>query len=240
MRSDHTDYNIKDSVERIAKILATEGGYEEKDSIPAAKDLSYITRVQARCSVLCVSIRQSPQLTDFHIRPEFSKLYRAYISEVTAVMNGNPKCADIYVEDDSILGVFDTPFSEDMDEVFSTAGKISSIIDFINYQFKNTMKELSVGIGIAYGKASMLKVGYKGSGISDFIWRGEALDEASRLASYGNKDPTDRETMMSEIVYYNLSSENKKIVSYNLLRDCYHGDTVNVYMGRWFKQNCPL
>jgi class 3 adenylate cyclase len=239
MRSDHTMYNVKDSSERIAKILTSESRYEERDSIPAFKELSYTNGFNAKCSSICVSVRNLPQLTDFSKSQEHTKLYRAYVSEVTAVMNGNPKCAEINLSGDCVRGVFDTPLSEDLDEVFSTTGRISSVIDLINYKLKkNNLSEITVGIGIAYGKAVVIKAGYKGSSINEVIWSGEALEEASRLASFGNKDSTDKETMVSESVYYNLNSDNQKILSFNSARNCYHGDPVNVYMNRWFKQYC--
>lgn len=239
MKSNHTEFNIKNSVERISNIIRSNNSYEERDSIPPLKELSFTNGFYAKCSVVCVSVRTSPQLTELHKSRDMAKLYRAYISEVTAVMNGNQKCAEICINGDCIIAVFDTPFNEDIDEIFSTAGKISSVIDLINNQFRKTNVEINVGIGVAYGKALVLKAGYKGSSINEIIWSGEAIDEATRLASYGNKELTDKETMISEIVYYNLNTDNQKILSFNSARNCYHGNTVNVYMNRWYKQNCP-
>jgi class 3 adenylate cyclase len=154
-------------------------------------------------------------------------------------MNGSPKCAEINIAGNCVRGVFDSPLSEDMDEVFSTAGKISSVIDLLNYRFKKSnLREIIVGIGIAYGKAVVIKAGYKGSSINEVLWSGEALEEASRLANFANLDPTDKETMVSESVFYNLNSDNQKILTFNSARNCYHGDPVNYYIDRWLKQCC--
>jgi class 3 adenylate cyclase len=241
MKSDHAEYNVKDSVDRINQIItAQDSNYEERDRIPTRNELTYINGFYVKCSALCVDIRKSPELPDFHANIAHVKLYRAFISEVTAVMNGNPKCAETYINDNSVLGVFDTPFQEDVDEVFSTGAQISSLIDIMNYKFrKSNLNEIKIGIGLSYGKALAVRAGYKGSGVNEIIWMGNVVEEASKLASYGNKESTDKESMVSEITYYNLNEKNREILSFNPARNCYHGDIVNTYMNLWYKQHCP-
>lgn len=241
MKSDHSEYNLKDGVERISQIIrAKDDAYIELDSIPARNVLNYTNGFYVKCSVLFVNIRESSGLSDFHRDRALARLYRAFVSEVVAVINGNPKCAEVNVAGDFVWGVFDTPWSEDIDEVFSTGAKISSIVDIMNYNFrKNNLKEITIGIGMSYGKALVVKTGYKGSDVGEVIWMGDAINEASILASYGNKEPADRETMVSEVLYYNLNEENKKLLTLNPARDCYHGDIVNSVINNWFKQNCP-
>ncbi|MGD0451435.1 MAG: adenylate/guanylate cyclase domain-containing protein [Candidatus Bathyarchaeia archaeon] len=241
MKTDHAEYNVKDSVDRINQIVtAQDSNYEERDRIPARNELTYINGFYVKCSALCVDIRKSPELTNFHTNIADIKLYRVFISEVTAVMNGNPKCAEINIADGSVWGVFDTPFQEDVDEVFSTAARISSLIDIMNYKLKkNNLKEIAIGVGMSYGKALAVKTGYRGSGVGEVIWMGNVIEEASKLASYGNKESTDKETMISEITYYNLNEKNREILSYNPTRNCYHGDIINTYMETWYKQHNP-
>jgi class 3 adenylate cyclase len=241
MKSDHVEYNFRDGLDRINQVIsAKDSAYVELDRIPRRSDLTYTNGFYVKCSALFVNIRGSPKIADFRMDRMVAKLYRTFISEVTAIMNGNPKCAEINVVDDFVWGVFDTPFSEDIDEVFSTGGKISSIVDILNYKFKkNNMKEVTIGIGISYGKALVVKAGYKGSSVNEVIWMGDVLNEASKLASYGNKESTDKETMVAEVVYYNLNDINQKLLTLNVARDCYHGDIVNSYMNNWYKQNCP-
>jgi len=241
LRSDHAEYRLENSIDRINKATAPEDNlFEERESIPPLNSLTYTNGFYVKCTVLFVDIRWPPEMQDFYGNICLSKLYRAYVSEVAAVMNGSKKCAEINVVGDHVFGVFDTPFTEDVDEVFSTGGKISSIIDILNCKFKkDNPNEAKIGIGIAYGRALLMKAGYKGSSISETIWMGDAIDEASRLASYGNKEPTDKEMMVSEITYYNLSEENQKLLTSNSERNCFHGNIMNSYMNNWYKQNCP-
>jgi class 3 adenylate cyclase len=241
LKSDHIEYSLKDGVDRISQIIAAkDNSYVELDNIPSRNDLTYTNGFYVKCTALFVNIRESPELSDFYRDRALAKLYRAYVSEVAAIINGNPKCAEINIAGDFVWGVFDTPWSEEIDEVFSTGAKISSIVDIMNYKFKKSnLKEIKIGIGISYGKALVVKTGYKGSGVSEVIWMGNVINEASKLASYGNKESTDKETMVSEVIYYNLNDENKELLTLNSARDCYHGDIVNSYMNNWYKQNCP-
>ncbi len=241
MKSDHAEYNVKESADRINQIItAGNSSYEVRDSIPASNELNYTNGFYVKCSVLCVEIRNSFELTNFDKDVALAKLYRAIVSEVIAVINGNPKCAEIRVVDNHVSAVFDTPFQEDVDEVFTTGAKISSLVDIINYKSKkNNLKEISVGIGISYGKALVIKVGYKGNNANEVIWIGDAIEEALKLARYGNKEATDKESMISEIAYYNLNEKNRNTLSFNSVRNCYHGDIVNSYMNIWYKQHCP-
>jgi class 3 adenylate cyclase len=184
-----------------------------------------------------VVVRDSTEFTDFYRDRVLAKLYRAYASETMAIMNSNPKCVEINITGNYIYGIYDTPFNDDVDEVFSTAAKISTLIDILNYQFKsNNLKELTAGIGISYGQALLIRASHKGN---EVIWMGDVIREASMLASYGNKEATDRETMVSEVIYYNLNEKNKSVLSFNSARNCYQGNVVNSFMKNWFKQNCP-
>lgn len=105
MKTDHAEYNVKDSVDRINKIVtAQDSTYEERDRIPARSELTYTNGFYVKCTVLCVDIHKSPEMTNFYTNITDTKLYRTFISEVSAVMNGNPKCAEINLADHSVWG----------------------------------------------------------------------------------------------------------------------------------------
>ena len=84
----------------------------------------------------------------------------------------------------------------------------------------------------------MIKAGYKGSGINEVVWIGDVVNEASKLASYGNKESGDKEIMVSSVIYQNLKDENKGFLAWNDVRECYHGNIVSKYMNDWYVQNC--
>jgi class 3 adenylate cyclase len=243
MKTDQIEYKVEDSVSRINEILsASDTSYEEKDYIPPRDLLTYTNGFYVSCSAVFVDIRKSSELTDFHQNRVLAKLYRAYISEVTAVLNGNNKCTEVDVVGDCVSGIFDTPSKPDIDSVFSTTAQISSLIDILNYRLKkNNLREITVGIGAAWGRALMVKAGYKGSGTNEVVWMGNVVNEASHLASYGNREygDRDRETMVSSVFYNNLNDDNRKLLVWNSNRNCYNGNVINLVMNDWYKQNCP-
>jgi len=240
MESNHIEYNLENSVERIDGIISTNDySYEEVDNVPSRDRLTFNNGFYANCSALFVDIRKSSELPTKHTRPKLAKLYRTYISEVVAVINGNPKCAEIDVVGDCVSGIFDTPYKSDIDSVFSTAFSIASLIDIMNYKFrKNGFTEITIGIGLAYGRALMIKAGYKGSGINEVVWMGDVVNEASKLASYGNREDYDKEIMVSSVIQQNLNDKNRSLLTWNSIRDCHHGNVVSSYMDKWYQQNC--
>lgn len=241
MESKYIQYNLTDSLGRIDEIISTsESSYEERDYIPTRDQLTFTNGFYVNCSALFVDIRKSSELIDYHKRRVLAKIYRTYISEVAAIMNGENSCAEINVVGDCVSGIFNTRYTKDMDSVFSSAAQISSLIDIMNYKFsKAGLTKITIGIGLAYGRALMVKAGCRGSGINEVIWMGDVVNEASKLASYGNKEYYDMEIMASKAFYQSLNETNQKLLVLNATRDCYHGNVINVGMNNWYQQNCP-
>lgn len=240
MKTNYIFYNYEKSFERIDNILENSYTYDEVDEIPDRDKLTTTNGYYVKhCTALFVDIRDSSSLPSIHKRPTLAKLYRAYISEVVAIMNGNINCKEINVIGDGILGIFNTPLKKDIDDVISTAARISSLIDVLNYKLKKkSIEEIKIGVGISYGRLLMIKAGYKGSGIHDVVWMGEAVNEAVKLSNFGNKEYFDKETMISNVVYNNLNDKHKKLFSKNNTHYCYHGNIIRCVMNDWYKKNC--
>ena len=66
---------------------------------------------------------------------------------------------------------------------------------------------------------------------------GDVVGSAAKLSNYGNKEYYDYETMLSATFYNNLKDDNKKWVSWNSSRNCYHTNIVDVVMNDWNKNN---
>jgi len=236
----YVSYEFITSFDRIEdKISSSDDSFPERDSIPPRTELTFSNGFYVNCTALYIDIRNSSDLPKQHTRPKLAKLYRAYISEVIAVIVGNSNCAEVMVEGDCVIGVFNTPYQRDIDSVFSTACQLSSLIDVMNCKFdKYEIKNITIGIGIHYGRALMIKAGFRGSGINDVVWMGDVLNEASILCSYGNKGYSDKEIMVSSVIYDNLNEDNQKLLEWNSSRNCYHGNVIIVAMYKWYEENC--
>lgn len=238
MKAEFSTYSHTDSNDRIKEILnSSDNNYEEKKSIPSRDSLTFTNGFYVNCSAMFVDMRKSKELTDKYQRPTLARIYRSYISELVAVMKNHTKVSEVNIEGDCVWGVFDTPYKDDINKLFSVAVKTSSMIDILNWRFKKKgYDQIDVGIGLDYGRALMLKAGYKGSGLNDVIWMGEVVNGASALCSYGNKTWNDKEIMVSSIFHHNLNDHNKKLLDWNSDRSCYNGYVVNTAMNDWLKE----
>ena len=240
MESNHISYEYIKSFERIDTIIATsDNSFEELDEIPSRDKLTFTNGFYVNCSALFVDIRDSSQIPNKHTRPKLAKLYRAYISEIVAIMNGINLCSEINIVGDCVSGIFNTPYKSNFDSLFATAAQISSFIDVLNCKFeKNNIEQINVGIGLSYGRSLMIKAGYSGSGINDLVWMGEVVNEASKLSSYGNKTWSDNKMMISNVFYNNLNAHNQKLLSCHYFRNCYQGNIIQSDMNNWYQEHC--
>lgn len=240
MKTNYIAYDHIKSFNRIEDIIAaSDNSFEELNEIPSRDKLTYTNGFYVNCSALFVDIRGSSQLPEKHTRPKLAKLYRVFLSEIVAVMNGNNICAEVNIEGDCVSGIFNTSLKQEINEVFNTAARISSLIKVMNYKFeKNDIEQIEVGIGLSYGRALMIKAGYNGSGINDLVWMGEVVNEASELASYGNQTRSDMETMVSNIFYGNLNEPYQELLVRNYSRNCYNGNIICTEMNEWYQENC--
>lgn len=239
MDSSYSSYDHNKSIERIDETLnSSDTNFSDKKSIPNRDSLTFNNGFYVEASAMFVDIRDSKDLNDKHTRPVLAKIYKTYISEVVAVMKGDSNINEIYIEGDGVWGIFDTPYQDDINEVFSTSARVSSIVDILNIKYKKKgYSTLTIGIGMTYGSSLYIKAGYKGSSINEVVWLGELVGEAAELCSYGNKTDNDYETMVSYGFYSNLNDSNKKLLEKNNNRSCYHGYIINTEMNEWVKDN---
>ncbi len=241
MKSAYKSYTFTDGISRIDEILDTsDNAYEEVNQIPSEDRLTYSNGFYVNCSALFVDIRGSSNLPHKYRRPTLAKIYRVYISEIIATMSGNSTCKEIRIVGDSVSGVFDTQTRDSIDSLFSTAATISSLVDIMNFKFeKRNIEPIVVGIGMDYGRALMIKAGYKGSGINDTVWMGDVLNTAAHLCNHGCQTAFDNRIMASSIFYENLNDDNKKLLTWNGNRQCYHGSIANSIMQDWLEAQKP-
>ena len=240
MKSKYQEYDFEKSRSRIDDILSTEDkSFEEVDSIPSRDKLTFTNGFYInKTSALFVDIVDSSKLPSKYRRPILARIYRSFLSEAVAVINGNDNCAEVNINGDCVWGVFDAQYQYQINSVFDTAAKVSSIIDTLNCMYKRKgIDPISVGIGLAYGRALMIKAGYSGSGLNEVVWMGDVVNEASNLCSYGNQSWNDKEMMVSSVFRNNLDDHNKGLLERNSTRGCYHGNVINKAMDDWLKEN---
>ncbi|ABR91552.1 Uncharacterized conserved protein [Janthinobacterium sp. Marseille] len=245
MKPTHQPYSIDDSDDRMREILsATDQSFGESESIPNAERLTYDNGFYVHCAALFVDIRGSSKLVEKHTNPVLGKIYRAYLSECVAVMNQDENCGEIFIQGDCVGGVFHAPFKENIDSAFATAARLNSVISQLNWRLSQRgYSDLRCGIGLSYGRALMIKAGYKGSGINDVVWMGNVVNEAAKLCHQGNRGER-LPLQISQIAYQNLNDHNKSLLQpvrdgLNLVWDPiihYEGNIVDSSIESWSKE----
>ena len=149
-------------------------------------------------------------------------------------------CKEININGDCVWGVFETPYKRQVDNVVSVAAILNSMIQILNYKLrKKDYSEISVGIGIDYGRALMVKAGYSGSGINDVIWMGDVVNTACHLCNKAGRYIRSV-IVISNTVYDDLNEEIQK--KFSRFSDQYvtryEGSITNSSMDEWYKENC--
>ena len=228
-------YSLDSSLKRIDEILnADSKSFEESNSIPSRERLTYSNGFYVQCSALFVDIRDSSTMTDEHKRPVLAKIYRSFISEMVALFNDNSITKEVNIHGDCVWCVCDTPYKSDIDELFSMAARACSLVDILNHKLeKKGYTTYTVGVGLDYGRALMIKAGTNGSGINDVVWMGDVVNQACHLSNEANSGYFDKRVFLSNVIYDNLSDSNKKHCSKDVGRDIYQANVVNVGMNNW-------
>lgn len=237
MKATNYKYDLDSSVSRIDEILdASNDAFVESDSIVDREKLTYTNGFYVHCTALFVDIRDSSNMTDAHKRPVLAKIYRSFVSEMVALMNGHDTCREVNINGDCVWCVCETNYKKDIDGVFSLAAKACSLVDILNYKLKKKgYQRYEVGVGIDYGRALMIKAGYKGSNIQDVLWMGDVVNQACHLSNEANSGYFDKRVFLSNIIFDNLNDDNKKLCTKDSGRDIYQADIVNIGMNDWLQ-----
>lgn len=241
MDSNHKAYNHVASFARIDGILAQpQGNFEERKELPDRDDLTFENGFYAYCSALFVDIRDSSTLPDIYKRPALARLYRAFISEIVAVLNAHERAREVNIVGDCVWGVFNTPTTADIDTVFVTACRANSLLKVLNYKLLKAgyKTPIKVGIGISYGRALMIKAGYYGSGINDVVYMGDVVNQASKLAAKGGGAVVSQPIVMDGVFRQNLNEDNTALTTWNATGAAYTATSVITAMEDWYKENC--
>ncbi len=238
MKATNKQYDFNSSLSRIDEILdASNDSFKESDSIVNREKLTYKNGFYVYCTALFVDIRDSSNMTDAHKRPVLAKIYRSFISEMVALMNGHDTCREVNINGDCVWCVCETKYKTDIDGVFSLAAKACSLVDILNYKLKKkNYQTYQVGVGIDYGRALMIKAGNDGSAINDVVWMGDVVNQACHLCNEANSGFFDKRVFLSNIIYDNLNDNNKALCSKDGGRDIYQADVVNINMSKWLKK----
>ena len=235
------NYYYLDSINRIDDYLNNHNDYQECKEIPSRDKLTYSNGFYVDCYALFVDIRSSSKLPEQHEKRVLARIYRSYISELTAIMQDFSNCKEINIVGDSVSGIFSRNSKDDVMQPFQAAYTINGVVKILNHKLvKKGWTPIKIGIGLAQGKALMIKAGYNGSGINDVVWMGNVVNQASNLCNIANKNGNDVIVVAEDVyddLYGKLGTNNQPYQK--MLRkphwndDYYTGDIILTLIDDW-------
>jgi class 3 adenylate cyclase len=232
-------YDFAASRQRIYDILGQPAGqFEDVNELPDRDRLTFTNGFYAQfCTAVFVDLRDSSKLPVRYKRPQLARIYRAFISEMVAVLNGAPKVREVNIVGDCVWAVYSSPLKPDNDRLLSAIAQANSLMAVLNHKLNKRGFDtpLRAGIGAADGRALMIKAGYSGSGISEVVYMGEVVNSAAKLANQAASTAFASPMLINDSYYESLDDENKGFFSRDWSRGCYSGDVINIEMNDWVK-----
>lgn len=233
MQSNYKPYDFQKSLNRLEDRLNGSFTYQEMESIPTRDKLTYNNGFYVTCSALFVDIRKSSQLPQLHKRPVLARIYRSYISEIVSILNSFTSCKEINIIGDCVSGIFDAKNVQQFREVYIASIMVNGIVSILNHKLtKKGITPISIGIGLAHGRALMIKTGANGSGINDVVWMGEVVNQASNFCNMANKQDI-KSIVIDAKIYSKLDSQEQILFSPRIYENWYHGDILTQGMNEW-------
>jgi class 3 adenylate cyclase len=232
-------YDYFKSAERIKEILdQPAGSFQEVDGLPDRDKLTFTNGYYGTCSALFIDIRGSSALTQKYKRPTLAKIYRAFISEMVALLNSDPYVREVSIVGDCVWAVYNTPLQSHIDDVFRIAYQANTLRKLLNHHFqKKGIDPISIGIGADWGRALMIKAGYSGSGINEVIYMGDVVNRAAHLAHEAGRQWRDP-IFVGSAFQGNLNEHNQELLKQQYVQglgNIYTGDVVHTNMNDWIK-----
>lgn len=201
--TENKPFDFNESIKRMEGYLSHPVDAERVEKVPLEDRFDYNTGYYVNCCAVFVDIRDSSLLTDEDTKKNVSKIYRSFVSEITAKMQSYKQCKHINIVGDCVSGVFNTSNrQEDLSAIFMMVGGGNTLIKMLNRSLKNhNLPEIEVGIGIDYGESLVVKAGYKGSGLDELVWMGDVVNNAAHLCNDANKDG--KPVVLCSVNFYN-------------------------------------
>ncbi|GIX59954.1 MULTISPECIES: adenylate/guanylate cyclase domain-containing protein [Bacillus cereus group] len=237
MQTNLKTYNFEDSRKRIDEILDSTSNFDDKDEIPKRDDLTYTNGFNVKCCALFVDLRDSSTLPEVHQKKVLAKIYRSYISEIVAILNGYTHCKEINIVGDCVSATFSGQYLFHVNETFEAAAKINSLVQVLNYKLaKKGYTAIKAGIGLSWGRVLMIKAGYSGSGINDVVYMGDAVNKASKMCSKAMKE-VQRPIVTTKDFYDNLKKDYQELLTASSIYNPYYSSSaVNIPMNDWLEE----
>jgi hypothetical protein len=184
------NYNYKEGKQRIIDILDSKTQIQEKDIIPSNEsEFTYENGIKTWVGSLFVDIRDSSSYFKDNKSEIVARVMRAFCSEIISILSANSNYRQIGIRGDCVYAIYTASKKSNLKSILEDAITINTFQKmFQKILSQKNMPTFDIGIGMGASEDLIIKAGKKGTGISDNIWIGDSVVNASKLSSIGNKD----------------------------------------------------
>jgi len=174
---------------------------------------------------------------------------------MVAIVNSFKSCKEVNIIGDCVSAMFagDQGDEKPAIEALQAASMCNGMMKVLNVHFKKKwtekFDEVKAGIGVALGRALVIKAGHSGTGISDLIYMGDVVNRASKMCGLAYKEYEFHPICVTEAVY---NSADKYIANHDTTStfqdfltpkkhsthgQLYVGDFYRIEFNDWAKEN---
>lgn len=248
MRANQKSFDLDNSLTRIDSLLNDSTAYDEVNDVPKIEELTFKNGRYVKCAAFFIDLRGSSNLieTEGKKSKSLARLYRAYISEIVAIVNSFETCREINIVGDCVSAVFsgdaDDPTKSSVTQALEAASMSNGMMTILNVKYKkkwgDQFSEVKAGIGVAYGRALVIKAGFSGSGINDLIYMGDVVNRASKMFGLAYKDYQSpicvTEAVYASVGTYIANPKSQKTFQ-DFLDEKDHAIHGKVYIGNFYR-----
>lgn len=237
----------EESRKRVEEILNSKTKIKEIMSISNDEDgFTYVNGVKTFIGALFIDIRNSTDYFKNNDSEKVARIMRAFTSEIIKILRKNENYVQIGIRGDCVYAIYSAPYKNDLEKIMSDACYINTFQKmFQKILEKKQWPLFKVGIGLGASIDLVIKVGEKGTGISDNVWIGDAVIDASKLSNEGNTNNIS--PIVMDICFYDNIKDfkcNEKLTydsyinqyySKKLNTSAYHCDMIITSFNEWIK-----
>lgn len=206
-------YDYKNRKVKVEEILDNTDNVNVVKKLPRDEDFTYTNGYKAWAGAIFVDLRESTKLFTEKTDVDIAKVIRGFTSEIIEILRkdaDDTELKEIGIRGDCVYAIYSTPKVSYIYDIAKRSFYINTYMKMLNKLLSNRgLPNIKAGIGLATKETLVVKAGRKSSGINNFVWIGECVAKAAKLADLGNKNGISP-IVMSSVFHHNYISTAKE------------------------------
>ena len=224
-------FNLSESLQRLDTISSSRIYVPDNEMVfPPLNELPSASLTKVFATVVCIrcDIENSAST---ELRAQY---HRAIISEFSCILGQESQSRDIFVRDNLIFAVFETPLKSHVKSVINATARINALKSVINAKLGGGKKYLTTLVSVSFDNLEMqlIPCPRQDVKVQNIVWTGKAINNVVNMSN-NCKDTTG--VLIESVVYNNLDDEDRAFFFFE--GTYYKSNFVNTLINNWVKNN---